>query len=260
MTSGRIAATDQARAQAPPPPTRTRVFYTGAALLLLAITFAGFMPFYLRGRAYLDLELRPAIRGLLITHGIAMTLWMLLFVVQSLLIATRNRRTHMFLGQFGIALLVIIVALGLHLSIVVTRITDPAGVIAGLLPKPFLLVLITVNLMIALFGGIGLWFRKRPEIHRPMMLLAALSAMPAPISRIYSFNMLYEGTRWERLFGEAFGTLIVGAILLIAHSLLTRSVNRAFALGYATLFFASVAAMRLANTSAWNHIATLLLR
>ncbi|MGZ5017202.1 MAG: hypothetical protein ACXV8U_15600 [Methylobacter sp.] len=42
-------------------PKRTRLFYSGAAALLLALMFLGFLQFYLHGRAYPNRELAPSI-------------------------------------------------------------------------------------------------------------------------------------------------------------------------------------------------------
>ena len=241
-------------------PDGARLFYSGAALLLLALTFLGFDSFYLHGKAYLGRELHPAIRPLLIVHGIGMSLWMLLFVVQTMLIATRNRRVHMMLGQIGAVLSACMVILGLRVAVAAAQISPPQVIISGLSPRPFMIVPITIILAFALFVTVGLWNRRRPEIHRPMMLLAALAAMPAPLTRIYFLEMFIDGTRWERRFGESFGALVLGAFLLAMKWLLTRSFDRWFAAGYAALVVASVLMMRLATTREWDHIATFLVR
>jgi hypothetical protein len=93
-----------------------------------------------------------------------------------------------------------------------------------------------------------------------MMLLAALAAMPAPLTRVYFLETLINGTRWERHFGEYFATLVVGAFLLFMKWLLSRSFDRWFAMGYAAMAVASVVMMRFATTRLWDQIATFLLR
>jgi len=76
------------------PNRAARLFYFGAAVLLLALMFLGFQQFYLHGKAYPNRELAPPIRTLLILHGASMLMWVLLFLVQPLLIVAGNRRVH----------------------------------------------------------------------------------------------------------------------------------------------------------------------
>ena len=65
-----------------------RYFYAVATVLLLVLVISGFHFFHFEGRAYPGArELTPPIRMLLITHGVAMSAWMLLAIVQPLLVA-----------------------------------------------------------------------------------------------------------------------------------------------------------------------------
>lgn len=238
----------------------SRLFYTAAAVLLLVLMLLGFQHFYLHGKAYPGRELAPPIRTLLILHGIGMTAWMLLFLVQPLLIVTGNRHIHRMLGRIGAGLAACIVILGFRLGIEATLISPPEARIWGLSPKQFMAVPIVSILIFAVFVVIGVWNRRRPEVHRPMMLLASLAAIPAAVSRIDAISDLYRGTVWESLFGPFFATLAVGALLLVIKWGLTRSFSRPFALGYAGLAASSAWIMQLATTSAWGRFASYLLR
>ncbi|EIC28899.1 hypothetical protein Metal_1081 [Methylomicrobium album BG8] len=144
----------------------------------------GFQHFYLQGKAYPGRELAPPIRTLLILHGIGMSAWILLFLVQPLLIMTGNRRIHRMLGRIGAGLAACIAILGFRLGIEATLISPSELRIWGLSPKQFMAVPIVSILIFAGFVGIGVWQRRRPEVHRPMMLLASLAAMSAAVSRI----------------------------------------------------------------------------
>lgn len=251
---------DETQAKQVAAPNRERQFHAGAALLFLALMFIGFQPFYLHGKGYIGREIEPPVKSLLIVHGIGMTLWMLLFVLQTMLIASGNRRLHMMLGQFGAVLTACMVILGLWVSVAVARITPPAVYISGLAPRSFVLVPLTIIGTFATFAAIGLWNRRRSEIHRPMMLLAALATMPAPISRMYFINVLYYGTFMEKHFGEFFGALVVGAVLVVMKWVWTRSFDRWFTIGYAWLLVTVMLIMRLATTAVWESIGTFLLR
>ncbi|MGH8237684.1 MAG: hypothetical protein ACREXP_11775 [Steroidobacteraceae bacterium] len=87
-------------------PGGSRRFYTLIALTMAAIVVIGFSrTFYLR--AWFDvapLTLR------LHLHGIALTLWVVLFVAQARLIAVGRRRLHMSLGIAGAALAAVAIA------------------------------------------------------------------------------------------------------------------------------------------------------
>jgi len=238
---------------------RARLFYSGAALLLLVLMLLGFQQFYLHGRAFPNRELTPPIRTLLILHGIGMTSWMLLFLVQPLLIVSGNRRVHMMLGRAGAVLAACIVFLGLLVGIEAARVNPPDMKLWGLVPRQFMAVPVISILMFAGFAFAGIWNRRRPEVHRPMMLLAVLAVITAAIDRIDAIQSLYRGTLWGTIFGPFFSMLVVGLVLLFLKRLLTRSWDRWFAMGYAGLVIASALIMQVATTSAWDHVARLLL-
>jgi len=241
-------------------PNRARLFYFGVAALLLTLMLLGFQQFYLHGKAFPNRELAPPIRTLLILHGIGMSAWVLLFLVQPLLIVAGNRRDHMMLGRIGAVLAACIVILGFRLGIESTLISPPDMRIWGLAPKQFMAVPIIGIMIFAGYVIVGVWNRRRPEVHRPVMLLATMAAMPAAVSRIDFISVLYHGTVWETVFGPFFGTLVIGAFFLVMKCLLTRSLNRWFAMGYAGLVVSSALIMQLATTSAWDHFASFLLR
>jgi len=81
----------------------------------------------------------------------------------------------------------------------------------------------------------------------------------AAIDRIDAIQSLYRGTLWGTIFGPFFSMLVVGLVLLFLKRLLTRSWDRWFAMGYAGLVIASALIMQVATTSAWDHVARLLL-
>jgi small basic protein len=260
MNSSQTLPFDKPQAKRDASPNRARFFYSGAAVLLLALMFFGFQRFYLLGKAYPGRELTPPIRTLIILHGIGMSAWMLLFLVQPLLIVAGNRRVHMLLGRFSAGLAAVIVFLGIHLGIESARVTPPDLRLWALLPKQFMAVPIISIVIFGVLVAIGVWKRRRPEVHRPMMLLAVLAVMTPAMDRIDVIKALYSGTVWGTIFGPFFSTLVVGLFLLGSKWLLTRSFDRWFAMGYAGLVVASALIMQLATTGAWDNFASFLLR
>ena len=141
-----------------------RLFYAGAAALLLVLMFLGFQQFYLHGRAFPDRPLTPTIRTLVIAHGIAMSLWMMLLLVQPLLVVNRKYRVHMAVGKAGAVLAALIVVLGLELALESARI-DPSRIFVWsmtakeFMAVPFISVLIFAGFVAKKMGLPIRWLR-----------------------------------------------------------------------------------------------------
>jgi hypothetical protein len=239
---------------------RGRWFHVGVALGLIVLVLWGFQHFYFHGRAYPGRELTPPIRTLVIMHGLAMAGWLGLLLVQALLITKGKRRLHMTLGKLGAVLALTIVVLGVWLAIAATRVNPPEMKIWGLTGKQFL----TVPLVsMVLFGGFvtaGVVNRRRPELHRALMLLGTLAVVSAAVARIDPLSALYAGTVWERLFGPFFITLLLAVALLPVKWMVTWRFDRHYALGCVILTGVSALTMLVAPTAAWEAVAGWLLR
>lgn len=243
-----------------PPRSAPRYFYIGSSLLLLVLVFLGFQLFYLQGHAYPGRPLTPPIRNVVIAHGIAMSAWIILFIVQPLLIAARKHRLHMLLGKIGAVLAVGVVVSGVWVTVAAARVNPPDLELWGLVPARFMAISLLSIVLFAGYVAIGIWKRRRPEIHRPMMLLATLVATTAAIDRIAAISSLYAHTIWGQVFGPFFATAVIGAAFLLAKWALTRSFNRFYAAGYAVLVVAGPLIMAVARTEAWGGFAGFLLR
>jgi hypothetical protein len=242
------------------PQDRARFFYAGAAALLLVLMFLGFQQFYLHGRAFPTRPLAPPIRTLLISHGVAMSTWVVLLLVQPLLIVNRKHQVHMLLGKIGAVLAACIFILGLKVGIEAARVSPPEVRLWNLPYKQFMAVPIISITIFAGFVGVGVWNRRRPEVHRPMMLLATLAAIPAALDRIDAISSLYRHTVWGTIFGPFFSSLVIGGVFLVVKWALTRSFDRWYAMGWAGLVVASAFIMKLATTQTWDRFASFLLR
>jgi hypothetical protein len=244
------------------PTTRShhRWFYSVASLSLLVVMFIGFQMFYLHGQAYPGRPLTPPIRTLIIIHGCLMTVWMLLAVVQPLLVGTGRKRLHMKLGIFGVVLASAIVLAGVKIGIEAARVTPPDFRVFGLAPKEFMAVPVLSILLFGLFVLIGVANRRRPEVHRPMMLMASLSIMGAALGRMAPLNALYAGTWWETVFSAFLMQTILVAIVLAAKCIVFKSFDRWLAAGFAAFTAVSVAISLGAKTQAWDQFATFLLQ
>lgn len=259
MNSSQSLLFDKFHAKGPASPNGAHLFYTGASALLLILMFFGFQQFYLHGQAFPNRELTPPIRTLLILHGTAMSAWMLLFLAQPLLIVSGNRHVHMMFGRVGAVLATCIFILGLKLGIEATKVTPPEVRLWNMPYKQFMAVPIISITIFAGFVMVAILNRRRPEIHRPMMLLATLAAMPAALDRIDAISSLYRQTVWGMIFGPFFSSLVIGLVFLVVNWALTRKFDRHYAMGWAGLVAASVGIMKLATTEVWDGLASFLL-
>lgn len=236
-----------------------RLYFAVVATILVALTLWGFAQFYLHGRAFPGRPLTPPIRTLIIAHAATMTAWMALLLIQSLLIVGRQARLHMMLGKAGAVLAAGIVVLGAKLGIEATRLAPTELRMSGLTPKQFLAVPIITITAFAVFVGLGLWQRRRPQSHRAMMLLATLAAVPAAVARIDPLNNLYVGTAWETAFGPFLWSVALLALLLILKRLMTGAIDRWYAVGSAALAAVFVLTPQVARTETWDWFAGVLL-
>lgn len=260
MNSNLALSSERARAIRTALPERARLFYAGAATLLLVLMFLGFQQFYLHGRAFPNRPLTPQIRTLVITHGLALSLWVMLLIVQPLLVVNRKYQLHMAIGKLGAVLATCIVILGVTLSIEWMRI-DPSRIAPWFMTaKKFMAVPFISTLIFGGFVATGILNRRRPEIHRPMMLLATLTVISAATDRIPAIISLFERTVWGTIFGPFFAPLVVGALLLIIKWALTRTFDRYLTAGWAALVVADAGIISFARTQTWNVMAGYLLQ
>jgi len=241
-------------------PAAERYFYSIATVLLLGLMVVGFQLFYFHGQAYPGRPLTPPIKTLIITHSVAMSLWMLLAIVQPFLITGGNRRAHMALGKVMTVIAVCLVVLGLKMGIAACKVAPPDLMFGPLTPKQFLSVPVGDIALFALLVAVGVTFRKRPDIHKPIMFLASLAAVAAAVARMDFLNDLYRGTLWQKLFSDFFFALVIAGVFLIAKCVVFRKFDRWFAAGFGGMVVWFFMVAQIATTSAWDAIASFLLR
>ncbi|HEY2445176.1 MAG TPA: hypothetical protein VGI20_05495 [Rhizomicrobium sp.] len=153
-------------------------FHAAAGAVAAAIVFAGFARSY-----YLRPLFKPTSLSLwLDLHGLLMTSWFALFLVQVVLVSASRRDIHRKLGTIGATLAPVITVVGaITLFNAVARRTMPFN------PKFVLLLLAFDGLYLVAFAAFVLtavWKRNRPDIHKRLMLLATLSLLPPALGRI----------------------------------------------------------------------------
>lgn len=154
-----------------------RRFYFCAVLGASFLVFIGFaQSYFLKGFFG-----TPALYPLLHVHGFIMTSWFLLFGIQTWLVEKRRIDLHRRLGVFG----AILASMMLIFGAIVVTINAREGRVPDGAPIPVILILSYINLLVfGLFVGAAIYFRRRSEFHKRLMLLATLNLLSAAINRI----------------------------------------------------------------------------
>jgi hypothetical protein len=165
---------------------RERLFYVGMAVLFGITVFAGFSRTYFL-KAYYG---SPKLSLLLHIHGVVFTSWILLFLAQTTLVASRRTDIHRRLGVLGGVLAALVVILGTTTAIL--RVKGGAAPIPGVSPLSFLAIPLFDMVVFAALVGAALYFRHRADVHKRLMTLATISLLSAPIARL-PFALLRAG-------------------------------------------------------------------
>jgi hypothetical protein len=191
-------------------PVRRSKFFLIMSVLLLIVVLSGFSrTFYLR--ALFDV---PPLPAHVYVHGTILTSWFIWLVLQTSLVAAGRTSLHRTLGLAGavtglaviVANVAVLANLGPRLRI---QLAD------GLIEPHFLIRAVIGDfgstLEFALFLLAGLWFRKRPDLHKRLMLLASVSIVGQALGRI----SLWPGLACARA-GIGIGGLVffLGALTL----------------------------------------------
>jgi hypothetical protein len=113
-------------------------------------------------------------------HGLALTLWLVLFVVQASLVAAGRRSLHKTLGIVGAVLAAFIVAITFAAAIEAARLDGDHG---GITAADRLYSSVLGISIFGLFVATGIALRKRPEIHKRLMLLATITVIGPGVTR-----------------------------------------------------------------------------
>ena len=161
-------------------PTRKRLFFVVMASFLVVTVFAGFAPtFYLRS----SFNPKDELSILLHVHGLVMSTWIALFLVQTVLLARGSRMLHQRLGWLAAGIATAMVVLVSAAVIEQMRRVPPTP------PPPIALALSAFDIVaFIILVSSAIFLRKRPEWHKRLMLSATIVLLGAPIFRIIQFT------------------------------------------------------------------------
>ncbi|MFN7655854.1 MAG: hypothetical protein ACK5PC_21645 [Cyclobacteriaceae bacterium] len=165
------------------------LFFPIMSLLLLAIVLKGFGPsFFFRDRT--STEGGFGSDGLplyLIIHGLVMSTWMLLLVVQTGLVQTKNVKAHMTLGWAGLIVALLVIPTG----ILAMTGFGPRLLALGV-PPPALREGLSLLFWIDVFSlilfpsliGAAIYYRKMTAWHKRLMLYAGFTVLTPALGRL----------------------------------------------------------------------------
>jgi hypothetical protein len=158
-----------------------RSFYLSMSLLVAAVVIFGFS--HTIGANLLAADTpRPAI---LYVHAMVFSGWVVLFITQSALVRSAHVTWHRRLGMFGGALGAALPVVGIATALVMQHWhAQREGGSAASLSLPF-----NDMLTFAIAFGLAMYWRRRPEFHRRLMLLATCCLTGAAFAR-FPTNMV----------------------------------------------------------------------
>lgn len=158
---------------------RERLFFGGMSIVLAIVVLVGFAPtYYLHGALRGPNELTNALHW----HGAVFSAWMILLVAQTSLVAARRVDLHRQLGIAGAALGVYMMVLGVYVA--VSRMADGSFVSPPGTPRfSFLTFPLASVVMFPILFGAALWYRKRSDFHKRLVMIATFELVTAALAR-----------------------------------------------------------------------------
>lgn len=218
-------------------------FYTLAAWAAAGIVVLGFAKtYYLKA-----LFGTPSLSPLFHIHGFVMSLWIVLFVVQTQLVASHKIALHRKLGMFGGLVALAVLVVGFLGAVTAARMGRSPG------PPPLVFLVVPMGdlVVFATMVGFGLWHRTQRDIHQRLMLLSCMGILGAAIARIPLEAITKAGPL------AFFGLTDLLILICIAYDRIkTKRFHPAFVWGGLFIFLSHPLRLMLGGTGLWMRFAT----
>jgi len=213
----------------------------GMAVALLVTAVAGFGPTYF----FKPVHPSPPLPLLLHVHGMVFTAWLVLLIVQSGLVRADRTDLHQRLGMFGAVLAVSMIGLGVAVAVYAARRGTHAD---GMTPLGFMIFPLGQILLFGGFVGAALWNRRRPELHRRLILVGTICMMTPAISRMVD----------KRSVLAMFLTVGFVVVAMIQDWLTRRRIHPVYIVGGVILLVSGPLRAVIGNSTAWQSFARML--
>ena len=156
----------------------SRHFYVALSALFGLIVLVGFWPTYFGPLFAGTVDKIPFIH----VHAAIYVCWLALFAAQTVLAATGRLRLHMKLGNIGIGYGVLVVIVGIAVSLTMFAIRVRAGQLEQA-QLNLLAPLVDMAVFAPCFGA-AVYYRRRPELHKRLMIVATTALLIAAVGRM----------------------------------------------------------------------------
>jgi hypothetical protein len=231
-------------------PRKGRRFYIGLAALMAVIAVVGFWPKFFgplltTGRS----SLAPVVQF----HGAVYSGWVLLFATQVILVATGRVRLHQKVGRFAIYYGLALIPVGALAAFHRFYNQLAAGIELAQAQLKLLEPLTDITVFTAFFIA-AIVYRRKPEIHKRLMIVATTTLMVAAVSRLCNVFFLHNPVvPYKVAYFSIWFSPIVAAM---AYDYIKRRViSPIYPLGLVA-FVILAQRKHLATTDTWTDIAT----
>jgi hypothetical protein len=234
-----------------------RRFFTSMVIAMALFVFVGFSPTYflspLVGEPPAGREV-PPITPLIHLHAAAGTAWMLFLIFQAYLIRGKQHQRHMANGMVGAGIALAVVIVGLIVAIDAGRggRHPPGWTSTGFLLIPF-----ASALLFGAYVAAALWFRRKPDYHKRLMLIATTAILVPAGARIATYffkGILPPGPPGGLLLTDLF----IGALVTYDFKKQGR-LHPATLWGGGLMLLSQPGRLWLSQTEAWNGFAARLI-
>ena len=153
-----------------------RRLYISMSMLMTIIAIAGFWPTYFGPLASGTIK-QPL---LIHFHATVFVGWLMLFLAQAALAATGRVEWHLRLGRIGIGYGVLLIVVGLYTGI--SRSAD--RLLVGENAEGLLFAAVADMVVFSGFFGAAIAFRRKPQVHKRLMMVAATMLLVAATARM----------------------------------------------------------------------------
>ena len=162
---------------------RDNRFYTSMGVVAFVVAMVGFNATIRGGTG--------AVTPVVVVHAMLYTAWLLLFIVQSRLIGSGRVALHRRLGVFGAALAATMIIVGFRVAIEAAQRGFKIDTLHD--PLAFLVFPLGDLSAFAVLVALAVWYRKRPMVHKRLMLLATAGAlMNAPLAHFIAGFPMFD--------------------------------------------------------------------
>ena len=230
-----------------------RYFYFHMALACMAVAFLGFAPTYWLPMATRSFPSMPVIH----VHGLLFFSWTLYYAFQTWLAASGRTARHRTIGMIGVSLATAMTIFGFFAAVDAMKRSAAAGLTdAGI---AFAIVPLSGILFFAVIFTVAIANIRRPETHKRLMLLAAISILDAAVARWFLTFLAPPGPPGPPPVPVTIAPALVACLLLviaIVHDWLTRGrPHPVYVYGGAALLAIKLLNWPISVTPAWHAFA-----